>query len=254
MNRRQLIQFVAGSVAASSACKLNSFNGFNGEAANAQKSEKLGKGSVLLFQGDSITDCRREKKKFAERPNDARALGDGYPFFIAGELLREYPAKELKIFNRGISGNKVPNLKARWEADCLDVKPAVLSILIGVNDIWHKMNGRYDGTVEDYRTGFTELLEMTRKQLPDVEIVICEPFALRRGAVKDSWYPEFDERRKVAAEVAEKAKATWVPFQKMFDTAIAAGTDAKVWAPDGVHPSVAGHALMAETWRKCVGV
>ncbi len=247
MDRRELIQFVAGTVAATMLIKTSN-------TANAEGPMQLEDGAVILFQGDSITDAHRDKKKFANRANEARALGDGYPFLIAGPLLKENPSKGYKVFNRGISGNKVPDLQKRWQKDCLDMKPAVLSILIGVNDIWHKMKGRYDGTVEDYRTGFTELLSQTKSELPDLKLVICEPFALRCGAVKDDWYPEFDQRRAVAAEVAEAAGAIWVPFQTMFDTAIAEGTKPEYWVPDGVHPSVAGHTLMAQTWRKCVGI
>lgn len=251
MDRRQLIQFVASTVAGSS---MVSAGRTLPAAERTSASDPLPEGSMILFQGDSITDARRDKKKFADQANDPRALGDGYPFLIAGQLLREYPAKKLKFFNRGISGHRVPDLQKRWEKDCIDMKPDMLSILVGVNDIWHKMNGRYDGTVKDYEKGFTDLLKQTQSELPAVRLVICEPFALRCGAVKDSWFPEFDDRRQVAAEVAKAAGATWVPFQKMFDIAIEAGTDAKVWAADGVHPSMAGHTLMAETWRKCVGV
>ena len=75
-------------------------------------------------------------------------------------------------------------LDARWEKDCLDLKPDVLSILIGVNDIWHGLNGRYDGTVKTYADDYRKLIVRTKKQLPDVSLVICEPFVLRCGAVK----------------------------------------------------------------------
>lgn len=247
VNRRELIQFIAGTVAATMLLET-------ADAAPDKGQPTLADGATILFQGDSITDARRDKKKFADRANDPRALGSGYPFLIAGPLLRANPTKGWKIFNRGISGNKVPDLQKRWQKDCLDMKPAVLSILIGVNDIWHKMHGRYDGTVEDYRKGYTDLLAETKKALPELKLVICEPFALRCGAVKDDWYPEFDQRRAVAAEVAKAAGAIWVPFQSMFDTAIAEGTKPQYWVPDGVHPSIAGHTLMAETWRKCVGL
>lgn len=213
---------------------------------------KLDPGATILFQGDSITDARRDKK--AQRPNDARSLGHGYPAHIAGGLLRDHASLGLKIHNRGISGNKVPDLEARWDVDCLDLKPAVLSILIGVNDIWHKLNGKYDGTPEVYRDGFAALLERTRKALPDTTLVICEPFVLRCGAVNDGWFPEFETRRGFAKEVADGAGATWVPFQEKFDEAVAAGTEPAYWAGDGVHPSVAGHALMAKTWRDAVGL
>ena len=251
MDRRQLIQYVASTIAGSAVISTGRHVAASEES---NSSATLDDGAVVLFQGDSITDAHRDKKKSSDRANNARALGDGYPFLIAGQLLREYPTKKLKVFNRGISGNKVPDLQKRWKKDCVEMKPDLLSILVGVNDMWHKMAGRYDGTVDDYRQGFTALLEQTRSELPKVQLVICEPFALRCGAVKDSWFPEFDERRQVAADVATAAGAIWVPFQKMFETAIEAGTDPKVWAADGVHPTLAGHALMTETWRRCVGV
>jgi lysophospholipase L1-like esterase len=160
----------------------------------------------------------------------------------------------LKIYNRGISGNKVPDLERRWQADTLDLKPALLSILIGVNDIWHKLNGKYDGTPESYRDGFAALLEKTRQALPKLTLVVCEPFVLRCGAVNDKWFPEFEQRRAFAREVADGAGALWVPFQEMFDDAVAAGTAPEFWARDGVHPTVAGHALMARKWRQVVGL
>ena len=130
----------------------------------------------------------------------------------------------------------------------------MLSILVGVNDIWHKLNGKYDGTVAQYQDGFAALLTRTRAALPAAHIVVCEPFVLRCGAVNDKWFPEFDERRAAARAVAQEAKATWVPFQSMFDKAVAFGTTPEYWAADGVHPSIAGHALMAKTWREVVGV
>lgn len=209
-------------------------------------------GEVVLFQGDSITDAGRDRDRAGA--NDPRALGRGYPALIAAELLRDSPKLGLQVYNRGISGNKVPDLDARWKADCLDLKPAVLSILIGVNDIWHKLNGRYEGTVKQYRDGLAELLMRTRTALPETRIVVCEPFVLRCGAVNETWFPEFDERRAAAREVAQEAKATWVPFQSMFDKAVAFGTKPEYWAKDGVHPSLAGHSLMAKTWRAAAGV
>ncbi len=220
--------------------------------ANAAEETKLGNGGVILFQGDSITDAGREKK--SPKANDARSLGRGYPNQIAGGLLRDHASLGLKIHNRGISGHKVPDLAKRWQADTIDLKPDILSILIGVNDIWHKLNGRYDGTPEVYRDGFAKLLEETSAALPKTRLVICEPFVLRCGAVKDNWFPEFETRRAFAEEVAKDAGATWVPFQKKFDEAVAAGTEPAYWAGDGVHPSVAGHALMAEVWRDAVGI
>ena len=213
----------------------------------------LKKGDVVLFQGDSITDAGRDRKSEG-KANDSRMLGRGYPSPIAGGLLADHPKLGLQIYNRGISGHKVPDLDGRWDKDTLDLNPAVLSILIGVNDIWHKLNGKYDGTPEVYRDGFTALLKRTKSALPKVQLVICEPFVLRCGAVKDNWFPEFEERRAFAEEVAKNAGTIWVPFQKMFDAAVAAGTEPAYWAADGVHPTQAGHALMAKTWRETAGI
>lgn len=214
---------------------------------------QLPKGSTILFQGDSITDARRDRAE-EDKANQPGMLGRGYPFHLAGQLLADHPDWQLSIYNRGISGNKVPDLDARWQKDCLDLKPALLSILIGVNDIWHKLAGKYDGTPEIYRDGYAALLKRTKEALPDTTIVVCEPFVLRCGAVNDDWFPEFETRRAYAAEVAKAAGAIWVPFQVAFDKAVAAGTEPAYWAADGVHPSQAGHALMAKVWREAVGL
>ena len=219
-------------------------------ADGAEKTE-LKRGSVVLFQGDSITDAGRSRQ--SSGPNNWAGLGRGYPALLGAALLADHAGLGLKVFNRGISGNKVPDLAARWKQDTLALKPAVLSILIGVNDIWHKLAGRYDGTVEDYRTGYRALLEGTLKDLPGVRVIVCEPFVLRCGAVNDKWFPEFDRRRAVARELAGELKLTLVPFQAMFDEAVRQAPPS-YWAGDGVHPTLAGHALMAKTWREVVGI
>ncbi|XZE51358.1 SGNH/GDSL hydrolase family protein [Planctomycetaceae bacterium SH139] len=225
------------------------------EASRTQAAEtrQLSQGEVILFQGDSITDAGRDRKAGSAN----KGLGKGYPQHIASALQAEHSQLELKIYNRGISGNKVPDLDRRWQADCIDLKPSILSILIGVNDIWHKLNGKYDGTAETYRDGFAALLQQTRKALPEVTLVICEPFVLMSGTVKaneSKWFPDFAIRRGYAKTVAEQADAIWVPFQTMFDAAVAAGTDPSTLAGDGVHPTQSGHALMAKTWLETVGI
>lgn len=219
----------------------------------AAENMDLSKGDVILFQGDSITDAGRNKKS----PVANKGLGRGYPKFIAESLHRDRADLDLQIHNRGISGNKVPDLDRRWQADCIDIQPKILSILIGVNDIWHKLNGRYDGTSESYRDGFAALVERTQTALPSTAIVICEPFVLMSGSVernRDQWFPEFDVRRTYAKEVAKNAGAIWVPFQTMFDDSVTTGTGPEKLAGDGVHPTQLGHQLMAKTWREAVGV
>ena len=132
------------------------------------------------------------------------------------------------------------------------MKPDVLSILIGVNDIWHSRGDSYDGTVEVYERDFDALVARTRAALPDLKIVICEPFVLRCGAIDDSWFPEFDYYRAAARRVADKYQTAWVPFQSMFDEAIRFAPP-EHWASDGVHPTAHGAALRAQAWMRVVG-
>jgi len=215
----------------------------------------IAKGDVILFQGDSITDMGRSRdKEKTSAPNNQPGLGNGYAWLAAAELLVGRPDDGLKIYNRGISGHKVFQLAERWQADCLDLKPDVLSILIGVNDIWHSLDPHlnYKGTVEIYERDYHALIERTRKALPKIKLVICEPFVLRCGAVTDKWFPEFDKYRAAAKRVAGKHHAMFVPFQAMFDVAVKYAPP-EHWAGDGVHPSPAGAALMAHFWLKVAG-
>ena len=170
----------------------------------------IGNGDIVLFQGDSITDAGRDRKR-EDNANDGRALGSGYAFLIASHLLAERADADLKIYNRGISGNKVFQLAERWDKDCIALKPNLVSILIGVNDIWHKLNGQYDGTVEIYEKDYRALLERTKRELPGVRLVVCEPFVLRCGAVNEKWFPEFDGYRAAARRVATDFGAVFVP-------------------------------------------
>ena len=104
-------------------------------------------GRVIVFQGDSITDCGRNRN--AAEANLPAALGVGYPFLAAAAALAKAPEAGLRFYNRGVSGDKVPDLAARWSADTLDLKPDILSVLVGVNDFWHRLLRGYTGTVKD---------------------------------------------------------------------------------------------------------
>jgi lysophospholipase L1-like esterase len=204
-------------------------------------------GTVILFQGDSITDAGRDRA--AADPNVARGLGSGYPLLVASAALAAHPDRGLRFYNRGISGNKVPDLAARWAADTVALAPDVLSILIGVNDFWHKLSGGYTGTVEDYEHQYAALLDETRRALPRARLIVLEPFVLRCGAVDDRWFPEFEQRRAAAERVAQRAEATFVPLQRVFDD-LAPKSTPQFWAADGVHPTPAGHGVIAERLRR----
>ena len=214
------------------------------------KEIKLQKDQVILFQGDSITDSGRNRDDTGF--NTASNLGTGYPLLAGAVLLNKFEALSLRIYNKGISGNKVFQLAERWDRDCLDLKPDVLSILIGVNDIWHKLTGNYNGTVDIYRKDYIALLERTMKSLPNVRLIICEPFAVKGvKAVDDTWYPEFDEYRKAAGEIARQFRATFIPYQSIFNEA-QKRAPGSYWTGDGVHPTLAGAQLMAKAWMKAI--
>ena len=218
--------------------------------AASGKQVKLEDRAIILFQGDSITDAGRDKK--SAEINTPAALGSGYAMLSASKLLLKYPGKDLKFSNKGTSGNKVFQLRDRWDAECVQLKPDILSILIGVNDFWAVKKHGYEGTIDTYRTDFKLLLQSTIKSLPDVKLIIGEPFAIKGvSAVDESWYPEFDKFRQAARALADEFNAGFIPYQTVFDEAIKSkpGT---YWTADGVHPSLAGAALMSEAWLAAI--
>jgi lysophospholipase L1-like esterase len=248
-NRRSFIR--NASIGAVAAISIPNIVSSAMASAPVGKKVSVENGDVILFQGDSITDSGRGNRN-AVVPNNTGALGNGYAFMAASQLLLQHPGKDLKIYNKGISGNKVYQLAERWDADALEIKPNILSIHIGVNDYWHTQGGGYKGTIETYIADYKKLLDRTKAALPNVKLVICEPFGvLGVSAVKDTWYPAFDEYRKAAKDIAAEYNAPFVPYQAAFDKAITQAP-AKYWTGDGVHPSIAGAALMAETWLKAV--
>jgi lysophospholipase L1-like esterase len=207
-------------------------------------------GDVVLLQGDSITDAGRSKDK--EFPNNAWSFGTGYANHIGSWLLEAMPEKNLSIYNRGISGNKVYQLSDRWGKDCLGLKPNVLSILIGVNDYWHFRNGKYDGTSEIYEQDLRKLLTRTMEALPGLKLMICQPFILTgTSAVDASWVEPFSAYQASAKKISDEFGAIWVPFQEAFDHATTLA-DPTYWTGDGVHPSMAGAQLMANTWLEAL--
>ncbi|RWY57186.1 SGNH/GDSL hydrolase family protein [Mucilaginibacter gilvus] len=217
---------------------------------SSAKKVELNDNDIILFQGDSITDWGRDKSK--TEANNPSSLGNGYVIHTTGALLVKYPHKNLKIFNKGISGNKVYQLAERWDTDCIALKPTVLSIHIGVNDFWHTLTSGYKGTIENYIADYKKLIESTHKALPGIKIIICEPFAVKGvRAVDDKWYPAFDAYRQAARDIATQYGLPFVPYQSVYDKALETAPGS-YWTTDGVHPSIAGAKLMAEAWVQVV--
>jgi lysophospholipase L1-like esterase len=213
----------------------------------------LKKDCVILFQGDSITDSGRNKE--SNDCNTLNQLGNGYALFTATQLLKTHADKQLKIYNRGISGNKVYQLRDRWEMEALAFSPDVLSILIGVNDYWHTLTNGYKGTVEIYENDLRGLLKYTKDKLPNIQFVLCDPFALKGGSAIDEqkWFPMFDAYRIALKKLADEFNAVFVPFQAAFDAAVKLAP-ARYWSSDGVHPDLPGRQLMADVWLEATGL
>ncbi len=224
--------------------------GIAGEAlAGEPKKRKLRlqPGDRILFTGDSITDGARERELFRSA-NVARALGSGYATLTAARLMSRYPLLDLKMFNTGINGDTIDKLLARWEAECLQLKPTVLSILVGVNDfnIAHTATGK--GDAEKYESQYRELLQKTVVKLPGVKLVIGEPYAVKGAREKiDAWYPSFNEYRSVARRIADEFNAVFIPYQSIYEKK-ASTLPVNYLSTDGIHPSLAGVQLMSDAW------
>lgn len=197
----------------------------------------------VLFQGDSITDMARGR---TADPN--HVLGHSYVFIIAGTYGEAYPERKLVFINRGVSGNTVSDMAKRWQADTIDQKPDVLSILIGVNDLGS------DVPADQYEAQYDKLLTDTQTALPRVRMILCEPFGLPTGNKKDNWdayHADLRRRQEIVRHLAQKHNATFVPLQKAFDEACRRAP-ADYWVWDGVHPTYSGQRVLAKAWIKAV--
>ncbi len=209
---------------------------------------------TVLFQGDSITDAGRDRAlgSGCGGINSPAGLGQGYAMLAAARCLADRPGDRLQFLNRGISGNRVVDLYARWKVDALNLRPTVISILIGVNDTWHHFTSDNGVEPERYEQVYRMLLQWTRQVLPAVRLILCEPFVLNCGAVTEPWLHEMEKRQRIVRELSDAFDATFVPFQQTFDLA-AEQAPPEYWAADGVHPTAAGHHRMAQTWLEAVG-
>ncbi len=202
------------------------------------------KGARLLFIGDSITDMNRGRN---ERDRN-HYLGHSYVFLVAGRLGIELADAQLDFYNRGISGNTVAQLKARWQEDAIDMRPDVLTILIGTNDVGKKVS------TESFEADYRAILQSSRDANPKLKIVLLDPFVLRSGGLKNeqAWQVRrsaTDQLRVVVARLAEEFDAVHIETQALFDEATQSAP-ADYWLWDGIHPLPQGHELIARQWVK----
>jgi len=201
------------------------------------------KDARILFQGDSITDGNRGRN---QDPN--HILGHGYAFVIAAKYGADFPKLKLTFVNRGVSGNTVQDLAKRWQKETLDLKPTLLSILVGINDTSR------DLPLDQFEQVYDRHLTDAKEANPKIRIVLGEPFTLPSGNKKEGyekWLASVKQRQEVVAKLAKKHGAALVGYQKVFDDACKRAT-ADYWIWDGVHPTYSGHQLMADEWVRTV--
>ena len=200
--------------------------------------------SVVLFQGDSITDAGRSYE-------DDSSLGTGYGMMSAAWFGAVHPELNVKFLNKGTSGNTVLNLKERWEKDCIAYKPDMVSILIGINDCWRRFDRNMPTSVEDFKADYHGILLDIKEKL-GARIILCEPFLLPiTEEQKKFWREDLDPKIHAVRELAREFNAIYVPFDGIF-AAASMKRELTFWAYDGVHPTNAGHALMAKSWLEAV--
>ncbi len=201
---------------------------------------------LVLFQGDSITDHGRQH-------DDPECLGTGYAMIAASWFTATHPGLGVRFANRGVSGDQTSHLLERWQADCIDLKPTWVSILIGINDAWRPIHEPENSrTVEEFQADYTAVLDMTRKKLPETRIIICEPFLLEIAGLEEQFRRELAPRVQIARDLARQYADIYVPLDGIFQAA-SMQMPPEAWAGDAVHPSKAGHALMAKAWLEAIG-
>jgi lysophospholipase L1-like esterase len=205
---------------------------------------------LFLFQGDSITDGNRGRN---EDPN--HIFGHGYCFAVASRIGADFPSHGFKFINRGISGNSINDLEKRWQTDTLDLKPDVLSLLIGINDVNELIEGK-EGALDakGFEHLYRKLLTQCKEQNPGLLIVLGLPFFFASGWRKDQhdrWRPLVSERADIIRKIAIDNDAVLIDYASVFEKAKkAAPIDYWIW--DGIHPTAFGHELMAREWIKQV--
>ncbi len=203
---------------------------------------------VVLFQGDSITDGGRQRTG----SDYNHIMGQDYAYLLAATVGSEHPEMDLNFINRGIGGDRVVDLAARWQADTLDLRPNFLSILIGVNDTLS--SGDRAESLDQFRETYDRLLSTTVTALPNTKIVLGEPFLLPVGKYEHDypvWLAQVKLRQQMVFALAAKYHLPVVRYQDAFDKECIR-TSADHWSWDGVHPTYAGHGLMAREWLATV--
>lgn len=205
---------------------------------------------TFLFQGDSITDANRDDEN-----EDNFGLGCGYALLLASDFSRKHKG-EFKFINRGKNGDRITDIYARIKEDIINLKPDYMSILIGVNDVSHELTQGCGVLPDKFKKIYCMLIEEVKEALPEIKIIILEPFVLKGLHTTERWDEfsgEVEKQAEVSKRVAEKYGLKFVALQTIFDEVSADG-NTRYWSVDGIHPTAAGHQIIKEELSKAVEV
>jgi lysophospholipase L1-like esterase len=202
-------------------------------------------GQVVLFQGDSVTDCGRDR-------TDLNSLSEGYPGIVAKIYGLLFPDTKVTFINKGISGNRVIDLLERYEEDFKKINPDFLSILIGINDTWRRFDSNEPTSAEAFESTYRELLTRVKKDMPNCKILLIEPFVLNAMPDRASWRVDLDPKIQVIRKLAKEFADYYIPMDGILAKAEVEQYTCQQIAADGVHPTALGHGIIAEEYMKAL--
>jgi acyl-CoA thioesterase I len=200
-------------------------------------------GQVILFQGDSITDCERDR-------SDIASLGGGYPSVVAKLYHTLFPEAKVTFVNKGISGDRITNLLENYEEGLKAIRPDFLSILIGINDTWRRYDNNDPTSAEDFEKNYRKLLTKVKKDLPECKIIIIEPFVLNSLPDRASWREDLDPKIQVVRKLAKEFADYYIPLDGIYAKYEVEHYSCEQLAADGVHPTALGHSIIAAEYLK----
>lgn len=224
----------------------------NQDESNDEKGNhiRIRPNNKILFIGDSITDVDRNRM-------DGHDLGNGYPLLIASYLLNKYPTYDLEIINRGIGGDRLVDLKNRWEEDCLNHNPDIVSMLIGINDIWRLIDSEEEkldeAALEQFEVDYRGLLKSLAHRT-DARVILIEPYVLPYPKDRMAWRKHLDPRIQIVRRLANEYHAALIPLDGILNALGIENGFQTYTGDDGIHPTLTGHAAIADAWIKRLNV
>ncbi len=207
--------------------------------------ELFKKGQVVLFQGDSITDCGRDRE-------DITSLSEGYPGVVAKLYNTLFPDNGVIFINKGISGNRTKELLERYDRDFKAIKPDFISILIGINDTWRRYDSSDPTGTEEFEKNYRTLLAKIKADLPGCKIMLIEPYVLNSLPDRAAWREDLGPKIQVTRKLAKEYADYYLPLDGIFAKAEVEQYTCKQIAEDGVHPSAIGHSIIAREYIKAL--